>query len=162
MVLTNTYNYTNFMESVIAAVGTVGLDFPFYESDSNEEINDSVYVSYTIINPHIPLTLDVYENEIFEIVVSFTLNVVKRSMMETLTVAEKLHKSFWVDKVLNELYKKDIIVVDTEKVSNRSDFLTVDQIRKAGFDVRFRVKDNFVDDKEVIDSASAKKEEEKE
>ena len=121
------------------------------ESNSSGSQPTFPFATYTIIDPFIAIQFEDSENEPFECVISITLH--DDSSLDVLNLATKLRKSFATEKNLRKFRGLGIVIVSLEPTASRDTMLTIDYERLAGFDLRVRTHDSFVDDtKEPIDN----------
>lgn len=109
---------------------------------------DRPFFSYSIPSPYLPVTVDIINNEQFELVVSIKCHT--DSTIEGLNLATRLRK-YLASFEGNLLLKgKDMILVSITKVGKRDNFISVEYERLSGFDVRFRVRDTYIDEVQEI------------
>lgn len=109
------------------------------------------FATYTIIDPFISIQFEDGENEPFESVISITLH--DDSSLDVLNLATKLRKSFTTEANLRKFRELGIVIVSLEPTASRDNLITIDYERLAGFDLRIRTQDSFVDEtKEPIDN----------
>lgn len=83
------------------------------ESDSVGPQLESPFITYSVISPYIPITVDIVDNEQFECVLSLTIH--EKSKLKALNLSERLRKLFQQLGTRQHLQDKDIIVVSTTR-----------------------------------------------
>lgn len=114
------------------------------ENNSNGEQPDFPFITYAIISPFIPVHFDDRGEELFECVLSLTIH--DDSALDALNIAAKYRKSFLTEDGITFFKNNSIVVVSARPSSSRDNFISIDYERLAGFDLRLRLRDNFVDE----------------
>lgn len=148
MLLTNYFDYRVITSSIIKAVKTI-TGLPCIESSSAGKQPPYPFATFTITNPQIINQHDA-EGSQFEVVVSLTYH--DSSSISVLNLAKMTESFFGSDKGRKLFNEKAIAVVRTENANKRDNFISIDFERSAGFDVRLRVAETFVDDIPNIDN----------
>ncbi|MCI3027689.1 hypothetical protein LMF32_00875 [Desemzia sp. C1] len=138
--MNQSFNYRKFIDK-IAMLLKVNFQLSLIESNSIGEQLDFPFITYTITSPYIATTQDIVDNETFEMVVSFTLHT--RSTLDALNTSGSINKWFRSDNTRLVLAKEGVVVVKVTNSGSRDNFVSVDYERMAGFDVRFRVTDQY-------------------
>ncbi len=147
--MNDTYDYGVLAEALIRIV-KVATEKELIEDATTGPQPDRPFFSYSISSPYLPITVDIVDNEQFELVVSLKCHT--DSTIESLNLATKLRKylnSFKGKLLLKDL---DMILVSITKVDKRDNFISIEYERLSGFDVRFRVRDSYVDDVQEIEN----------
>lgn len=155
--MSDSFDYTALAETLVKLLNDE-LSLTLIESDSNGPRPEEPFLTYSVIAPYLPITIDIVDNEQFECVLSLTVH--EKSKLKALTIAERVRKFFSQTGTRLLLKEKDIIVVSAMKAQARDNFISIDYERLAGFDLRLRVKDSFVDGtKEMIEKIDINQEE---
>lgn len=155
--MANQFDYTLLAKLMIEKIQE-HMQLTLIESDSTGPAPDFPFVTYSVTSPFISVTTDIVESEVFECVVSLTVH--DSSKLMVLGLANRLNKLFRQFGIRNTFKEKKIVIVSLSAVQSRDNFLTYDYERLAGFDIRFRIKDSFVDDtKESIENITLQEEE---
>lgn len=140
--MTNSYDYAMLAKTLIELLKNE-LDLVLIESDSKGKRPDDPFLTYTFISPYIPINVDITDNEQFECIISLTVH--EQSKLRALSISERVRKLFRQFKVKNILSERKIVIVSASKVQARDNFITYDYERMAGFDLKLRLQDDFVD-----------------
>lgn len=145
----NTYDYGLLAENLINLV-EVATEKELIEDATTGPQPERPFFSYSIPSPYLPITVDIVDNEQFELVVSLKCHT--DSTIQGLNLATKLRKylTSFEGKLL--LKEKDMILVSITKVGKRDNFISIEYERLTGFDVRFRVRDAYVDKVQEIEN----------
>ncbi|MFL2133009.1 LIC_12616 family protein [Desemzia sp. FAM 23990] len=135
------FDYREFINKIATLLKT-NFQLSLIESNSIGEQLDFPFVTYTITSPYISTTQDIVENEIFEMIISFTIHT--RSTLDALNTSGNINKWFRSDTTRLVLAKDGIVVVKATNSGSRDNFVSVDYERTAGFDIRFRVTDQYI------------------
>lgn len=159
MFLANNFDYRENLIKHLVTHATNAMGLLLIESDSNGPRPDGIFITYTITSPYIQLIFeDNLENSPFECVLSLTIHHDKSSL-DALNLSEKYRKSFVTEKNIREFKQKNIVIVSANRSSKRDNLLSVDYERLAGFDLRLRLCDTFIDETaEKISSIQYKEE----
>lgn len=142
--MSESYDYRLFIDEVAKEIAKASNNKPLIESNSSGDQPDFPFCTYTIISPYLPITQDIVENELFEVVVSFIWH--DTSGLDVLNMATKTNKHFRSFECSEALAEQGIAVVKTTNSGQRDNFISFDYERLAGFDVRFRVRDKYVEE----------------
>lgn len=126
------------------------------ESSTTGSQPEKPFFSYEVISPYIPVTIDVIDNEVFELVVSIKCHT--DSSIRGLNLAEKLRKYINGFSVKINLQNSQIALVSTTRSQKRDNFISIEYERLAGFDARFRVQDSYVDNAVIIENIELQEE----
>lgn len=148
MVDIDSFDYTPVVDALISTAGELG--FTMIEEDSEGEPPGSPFATYNFTSPYIPIGNQKDINAQFEAILSITFH--GRSKLGVLNCARKLATYFKTSKVRENLRTKGIVVVSTEAVAPRDNFISVAYERMAGFDLRVRLLDMFQDNPDVIET----------
>ena len=102
------------------------------------------------------MTIDVTDNEVFELVVSIKCHT--DSSIQALNLSEQLRKHLNGFSVKVDLQNSKIALVSTTQSQKRDNFISIDYERLAGFDARFRVQDSYVDNAVIIENIDIQEE----
>ena len=141
--MSGVFDYSNLAKLLIDCLEK-NLKLPMIESNSTGPQPDAPFVTYTVTSPYIAITSDVIEKEVFECVLSLTIH--HSSKLAALSLSERLRKLFHQKGIRLDFSTKDVVIVSTTRTQSRDNFISYDYERLAGFDLRLRVKDSFVDD----------------
>lgn len=135
------FDYRVFIDK-IALLLKANFGLTLIESYSSGEQPEHPFVTYTITSPYISVSQDVIEDETFEMVVSFSTHT--KSTLDALNTSGSINKWFRSDVTRLTLAKDKVVVVKVTNSGSRDNFVSVEYERLAGFDVRFRVMDQYV------------------
>lgn len=161
MFLATSFDYRSGLIEPLIEHAETAMQLMLIEHNSNGPRPDGSFITYSITSPYIPILFeDNLENSPFECVLSLTIHHDKSSL-DALNLAEKYRKSFVTETSIRFFNRKKIVIVAASRSSSRSNFISIDYERLAGFDLRVRLNDNFVDDSaEKIENIQFKEEQE--
>lgn len=149
------FSYELLADELIAIIKkSTGLQL--IESSTAGPQPDKPFFSYEVISPYIPVTIDVTDNEVFELVVSIKCHT--DSSIQALNLSEQLRKYLNSFSVKVGLQNSRITLVKTTQSKKRDNFISIDYERLAGFDARFRVQDSYVDNAVIIENIELQEE----
>ncbi|EPF4505832.1 phage neck terminator protein [Enterococcus faecalis] len=153
--MTESYNYGLLANKLIEVVQK-GTGCQLIEGGTAGPQPDKPFFSYEVISPYIPVTIDVTDNEVFELVVSIKCHT--DSSIQALNLSEQLRKHLNGFSVKVDLQNSKIALVSTTQSKKRDNFISIDYERLAGFDARFRVQDSYVDNAVIIENIELQEE----
>ncbi|MGH2161944.1 phage neck terminator protein, partial [Enterococcus faecalis] len=114
--MTESYNYGLLANKLIEVVQK-GTGCQLIESSTAGPQPDKPFFSYEVISPYIPVTIDVTDNEVFELVVSIKCHT--DSSIQALNLSEQLRKYLNSFSVKVGLQNSRIILVKTTQSKKR-------------------------------------------
>lgn len=121
------------------------------EQQSVKQQLEYPFVTYSMVNPYLNAKNyrenDIYLRQSVDIVLSYTFYSL--DSFEALSLAQTALTNFEQRGTRQELWEKNITIVDMTNVNNRDTFITVQTERRVGFDIRIRV--NHISNKEIND-----------
>lgn len=148
MYLTTYFDYRIISSTIIKAVKTIA-NVPCIESSSSGAQPNYPFATFTVTSPHITNQHDA-EGSQFELVLSLTYH--DTSSINVLNIAKMTESFLGSEKSKKMFAEKGIVVVSIDGFSKRDNFISIDFERSAGFDVRLRVAETFVDDIDPIEN----------
>lgn len=140
------FDYTTVTSALIKAIKD-STGYPLIAGNSSGEQPPYPFCTFTFTSPEIEIER-FYEGALFEIVVSLTWH--DTSQIGVLNLAKKSENYFRSTRGKKTLSDNGIAIADILNSSSRDNFISIDYERTAGFDLRLRVRDTFVDDVESI------------
>lgn len=153
MTLKGTFDYGNLVDTLInIAKDNMNMDMVL-ENDMGDQPAYPFY-SFTITSPHINVTKDVVNGEVFELTLSITCH--DKSSISALSLAESFRKLFRTDAIHQTLQTNNIAIIGIDSTTNRDIPLIDIYEYRAGFDVHLRVRDSFMESLPQINSVDLK------
>ncbi|EGO8273065.1 MULTISPECIES: phage neck terminator protein [Enterococcus] len=149
------FNYAVLVDELIRIVNT-STECQLIESSTTGPQPKRPFFSYEITSPYIPVTVDIIDNEVFELVVSIKCHT--DSSIQGLNLLEKFRKYLNSFDVKISLQNSKITLVSTTQPKKRDNFISIEYERLSGFDARFRVQDSYLDDAIVIENIDIQEE----
>lgn len=119
------------------------------EHNSSGEQPAYPFATYSITSPEITNQHD-KEGSQFEVALSLTFH--DSSSINVLNIAKMCESFFDSQKGRAIFAERDVVLAYTENFERRDNFISIDYERLAGFDVRLRVAETFVDDIDTIEN----------
>lgn len=148
----NSFDYSELIGTLAEAISKLSGGKQLIESSTSGEAPDYPYCQYTITSPFDPITWDIVDYEMFEVGVSLTWRGL--SGHEVLNLANRTNKWFRSQEGLFFMKEKGIVVVDINNDGLRDTLISIEYERMAGLDIKFRVRDSYVQDVQKIENFS--------
>lgn len=152
------FNYRSFMQNIIEKIKKE-TDIETISQGSKRQGQEYPFFSYDFINPHVGIHItDNTEHELFEMVIEFDAHVtdVAKYMNDIAGItgatqlANQLYKLFNSHEFYIWALTNGFVVIETEDINETTNLLSEQVERSAGFQVKLRTLDNFVDNKDYI------------
>ncbi len=119
-------------------------------SDSSGPQPEMPFFSYTLINSHLHLTVDVVDHEVFNLVISITCH--SNDEFEALNYAGELTKALRGRQSSATLSQAGIGILEISDPTDRSSMLVNDYVYSVGFDLTLQVRDDYEQNLNLISS----------
>lgn len=140
------FDYTTVTSALIKAIKD-GTGYPAIAGNSAGEQPAYPFCTFTITSPKIDVER-FYEGALFEIVVSLTWHGI--SQIDVLNLSKKSESYLRSTLGKKALSDNGIAIVDILNSSSRDNLISIDYERTAGFDLRLRVRDTYIDNVDFI------------
>jgi hypothetical protein len=142
-------DYETIKRTIVSHVRT-RTGHPVILQASNDTQPAYPFCTYTVTSPYLPVTFaEVGDDTVEDVEMVFSLTWHSQSATEVQGLAHQTAMLFKMRAHRQQLGDAGIAVVRLEGMQNRDTFLTIDNERRVGFDVRFRVRHT---ESAVIDS----------
>lgn len=152
------FNYRKLMQNIIDKIKEE-MDIETISQGSKRQGLEYPFFSYEFINPHVGIHItDNTDHELFEMVLEFDAHVadVAKSIDDIAGVtgatqlANQLYKLFNSHSFYIWALANGFVVIETEDISETTNLISAQVERSAGFQVRLRTLDNYVDSTDYI------------
>lgn len=149
--MSGTYDYRAMMRPIIALIKQ-GTGCVVVENSFKGKQPGYPYITYGLLDPYHPVSVDVVDHEIFE--TSWSIDAYAEDQFDAINASQAAAKSLRTQAATFKLDDAGIYLIDETDASSRDVSFAVQEQHRVGFDIHLRVQDQFEDAVETIDSLS--------